>query len=416
MYLSFSGPELVTSTPKQAAKPSTTSFVARSEVSSLTPLTSSPVKRALLGRPSSSSLASPSGKHKADTSQRPSAIPSLESSQRHSNSQLAKSGTHNSININNKRTFDFLHSHPATEGDGRKSKKAKSVSGADVEVMPQTPRIQDHARPAVPTLTELLASVKRGKKKRPSLGKPQFHPFTSKPRSKGDRELLSAGVAEEDVPPFFDDLDGQFSGKSPHQEYDFYSHLDVLSSEMSLSAIANAPDDEEEGPSHPVMVGDVDRFVLDSPFRPLATSTQFQDDHHRGLLVPKEKQCLFVVTQPDNPLLPRGIADSWESLYAPPRRDGDDLPAPSTSKDRDDSLFPRLSFDSQFESAVAAQVEKVNKLLQRDVGYVSHEREEVEVEADPDSSSFEGGTSRRGSAKEGYGFGYGKAFEYDQSL
>lgn len=378
----------------------------RSEVSSLTPLTSSPIKRALLGRPSSSSLASPPGKRRAGhplTSKAPSAI--LESSQRHPISHLAKTYAHDSININNKRTLDVLHSYPDAERDGRKSKKAKSISSADVA---EIPRLQAQDHPAVPTLTELLASAKKGKKKRPSVGKPQLHLFASKPRSEDNREVLSV---EDDVPY---DKTLETPTKS-RQEYDFYSHIDdfdmdVLSPVKSLSAIADAPDDEEEGLGQPAISG---QFVLDSSFHPLATSTQMQDGHHPSASKSDANQ--FVITQPDNLPRPRGNADSWESIYAPPRRD-DDLPLPAlTSSKSKDSLFPQLSYDLQFESAVAAQVEKVNKLLQRDVGYVNRERED-EDEDDAENSSFEGGNSRRGSAKEGYGFGYGKAFEYDQSL
>ena len=463
MHLSFSEAQLLTSTPKQTAKPTTTtSLVAQPEVSSpLTPLSSSHGQRALLGRVSS--LASAPGQSKTrqnDQSNRVaiavslSMIPSLDPSLRHTTSQPADYDPHDSINSNNKRSLDSSHSYPVTGADGRKLKKARTSSSENADALQTPPRHRQGRVPtAVPTLTELLASVKKAKRKHPSAGKPQIsekknfahksHPLSSDPRLEARTHAdgrIQTDFAVEERDPFFDPSpvdDGtggniQESGsrvETGNPEHKFYSHLNNFSAPAkSLSSIAGASDGEEEVVG-PATAGDrLDEFVLDSSFRPLATSTQVRvdDELHGGPLVSKPNSSNPVITQPNDPTRSSGkgghVADSWENIYAadhsPPG-----LSVASVKNKNDDSLFPPLSYDSQFESAVAAQVEKVNKLLQRDVGYEgllsdspAKNGERNEDFDDSGSFSLNGGSGSIKGERNEYGYSYGKAFQYDQSF
>lgn len=347
-------------------------------------------------------------------------IPPPEVPLQHTTSQSADPDTHDSINANNKRILVSSHPYPLAEADGRKSKKAKTITNADEVLRPQTPP-RDRA---VPTLTELLTSAKKTKKKRPE--KPHISEkdlpvcsFSSPLNARATRDgkdTFPIGIA---TPLFFD----------PSPVDDFYSRLNDFdpSSGRSLSSIAGASDDEEEEAGGLAIAGgEIDEFVLNSSFRPLATSTQVQGDHHHRRS-PKSTLDNPIITSPDHPSRPSGkggnVTDSWDSIYAPPHSDNA-LPGPSalsSAKNKThDSLFPQLSYNSQFESAVAAQVEKVSKVLQRDVEYDGLSSEapakgQEEEEEEPLSGSI--GRSRSGQEwQNGYSYGYGKAFEYDESF
>lgn len=329
--------------------------MAQPEVSSpFTPLISSPSKRALLGR--ASSLASQSAKNDAVRSNRGVAtafsapvIPSLELPLRHTTLQHADSDTHDLMNTNNKRTLSSSHSYPVAESDSRKAKKAKTIT-SDKSPIPQTPP-RGQGPTAVPTLTELLASQKARKKRpqRKEMGHKQHS--TSEPRL----QAQASGDGEES-PPFFDPFPADDSGGEIHAAG---ARLNVFHADLGAG--------EEEAVRHSFTGGGIDEYALDSPFCPLATSTQVQADHER------RRGSGFNITQPDNPRPGGNATDSWESIYAP-QHGGDPFPGLSAStssvKDKDkDSLFPELSYDTQFESAIAAQAKKVDKLLRRDVDY-----------------------------------------------
>jgi len=255
--------------------------------------------------------------------------------------------------MNNKRTLSSSHSYPVAEVDSRKAKKAKTISSN--KPTPQTPP-RGQGPTTVPTLTELLASHKKARKKHPQRKESDHkQDSTSEPRQQAQAQASGEG---EGSPPFSDPFPADDGGGKIHDHAadtrrrdDFHANL------------------EEEEVSRSITGGGIDEYILDSSFRPFATSTQVQSAHER------RRGSGFNITQPDDPRPGGNATDSWESIYAP-YHGSDPFPRLSAitssvkNKDKDkDSLFPELSYNSQFESAVAAQAEKVDELLRRDVDY-----------------------------------------------
>jgi hypothetical protein len=79
-------------------------------------------------------------------------------------------------------------------------------------------------------------------------------------------------------------------------------------------------------------------------------------------------------------------------------------------------------YNSQFESAVAAHVDKVDKLLEKDIDFETYakalyddKRTTLEEEGG-DGDSHSSGSLEEGSCPNGLSYGYGKAFDYDLSF
>ena len=344
------------------------------------------------------------------------AIPSPTSPMRNTTSQHSVA--------NKKRSFAPPTSAQGSDPDGRPVKKAKLTTLADnarpndLVVTPERPQVPPSA---VPTLTELLASTKKSKKKRLAS---TIEPMNPEQRQKnslqewpGPIENIEDGDAILDAPMLYRLEDVEMVSGSPAK---------------SLSSIS-VPDAEDNFVEGEIMVERIE-FDPDSPFRPLATSTQVQDPPAPSPSVPNDP-----ITQPDEGRPGGNATDSWESIYAP--RPGAIGPIPSSSlrdpPDASGSPFKnsfqsssKLSYpmyNSQFESAVAMQVDMVDKLLEKDVDYGrwlkdpyanddGDVRSENSIEDPSSSPGFSPGDAMRGGGENELSYGYGKAFEYDQSL
>ena len=196
-------------------------------------------------------------------------------------------------------------------------------------LLPTTPKRQN-----LPTLTELLASAKKGKKLPKGL-KPKS--AEEEPTSKF--RFPSPLPALEDNPYMLD----------PYAISVNHSALDAdLSPTKSLSSLAGS-DSEDENDDQPL--------ALDhspSSFNPYATSTQHQNYPHEGYAITSPRSSPF--------LRENGKAGTALSLGFG-------------------------GYNSQFD--VAGQVDKVDKLLEKDVDYEgwlrdpSLEREEIRAEESP---------------------------------
>ncbi len=424
-----------------------------------------------------------------------SAIPFSTSPKRHITPQHSD---HDQFNTNNKRIF--ISPRTPTKGsdeEGRKLKKARTLplieasssskSGSRWSAANLTPSSVTHANDrataptsvnadeqvpagltssAVPTLTELLASAKKAKKKRPisnkasglerkEKDKPPAPAPAPEPRP-DTRDLDPTESADEGNPYFFNafsivqnlnndpktahslDVNAEklpFDSESEIDQLADDVDLDLASPTKSLSSIA-ASDDEVEGDVDQSNLAD--KFVLNSPFRPLATSTQVQPQYER----PRGP---FISKSNSNPRCDEGnkqlnMTDSWASVYAP-RPGAAIAPSPSNNvrgtsgpsgKAKDGSMplsHPTSSYamyNSQFESAVAAHVDKVDKLLEKDVDFEAYakalyddKRTNLEEEGGDlilDGDSHSSGSLEDRSCPNGLSYGYGKAFDYDQSL
>ena len=417
------------------------------------------------------------------------AIPFPAFPKRHTASQHSD---HVELNTNNKRIF--ISPRTPTKGsdeEGRKLKKARTLplieaspsskSGSRCSAANLTPlsvtRADDRATAstsvdadeqisagripnAVPTLTELLASARKSKKKRPISNrasglerKQKDEPPAPAPEPRPDTRALDP-TESADEGDFFNtfsivqnlnndpktahSLDVNV-GKLPfnsESEIDQLANdvdLDLASPTKSLSSIA-ASDDEVEDEVDVDQSDTMDNFVLNSSFRPLATSTQVQPQYER----PRGP---FISKSNSNPRCDEGnkelnVTDSWASLYAP-RPGAAIAPAPSNDargasgpsvKAKDGGMpssHPTSSYgmyNSQFESAVAAHVEKVDKLLEKDIDFEMYakalyddKRTNLEEEGG-DGDSHSSGSLEEGSCPNGLSYGYGKAFDYEQSF
>jgi len=216
-------------------------------------------------------------------------------------------------------------------------------SSSPLSPMPVTPK-----KPAMPTLTDLLASAKKGKSPKGASTKPRSRIAAAKPLSTNMESLIArktpfpsiapaAAPYDEDNPYMLDPYAISAQRLDPYPPVD----IDLQSPTKSLSSLAGSDseddDDELEDPGLNVGVGDNE---LDISFNPAATSTQ-------------------------RPFVARKLGasqhtgDSWASVYedVDPR-----VPASSANS------VPYV-YNSQFESDVAKQVDRVDKLLEKDVDY-----------------------------------------------
>ena len=189
--------------------------------------------------------------------------------------------------------------------------------------MPTTPKRQN-----LPTLTELLASAKKGKRSPKNL-KPKL--AEEEPTSKF--RFPSPLPALEDNPYMLD----------PYAISVNHSALDPdLSPTKSLSSLAGS-DSEDENNDQPLALD-----LSPSSFNPYATSTQHQNYPHEGYAITSSHNSPFL--RENGKALSLGFG----------------------------------GYNSQFD--VAEQVDKVDKLLEKDVDYEgwlrdpSLEREEVRAE------------------------------------
>jgi hypothetical protein len=217
--------------------------------------------------------------------------------------------------------------------------------------MPVTPK-----KPAIPTLTDLLASAKKGKgsPKRAST-KPPSRIAEAKPilNKAPFPSIASAAPYDEDNPYMLD----PYAISAQPVDPDLPVDVDLQSPTKSLSSLAgsDSEDDVDE------LEGSEIANELDLSFNPVATSTQHAFAARKS-----------GASQP--------TGDSWASVYGDV---GPRLPPASSA-----NSFP-YAYNSQFESDVAKQVDKVDKLLEKDVDYDGWLKDpEEEEEASEDVGGF----------------------------
>ncbi|KAF9526024.1 hypothetical protein CPB83DRAFT_504675 [Crepidotus variabilis] len=217
---------------------------------------------------------------------------------------------------------------------------------------------------------------------------------------------------------------------------------DLASPSKSLSSLAGSEEEDELSDDDALpaaQAGNLD-FTLDSSFRPIATSTQVP----RGPFVSKANlkttsQQMFQQNGETS-----NVLDSWESVYASAKPSSNGkasapmLPSSATSSTNvllPSSSAPKPSFpiyNSQFEKAVDAQIDQFDKILGKDVDFSNwvhpqyangDDEDEADNQSDEDRgpgdmsqaeysihTSLQGGFGQNGSD-----YGYGKAYEYDES-
>ena len=347
------------------------------------------------------------------------AMPNPISPTRNTTSQHSDIHSMDNLDANKKRPFAPPTSAQGSDSDGRPVKKAKLATSADnarpndlvlTPVRPQAPP------GAVPTLTELLASTKKSKKKRPAGTTEPMNPEKRQKNSLQERPGAIENIEDGD-PMLYQLEDVEMVSGSPAK---------------SLSSIS-VPDAEDNFVEGGNMVEKI-QFDPDLSFLPLATSTQVQD------LSPSTPN--DPITQPDEGRTGANATDSWESIYAPrpgavassSPKDPPDASGSSFKNSFQSSSFPKLScpiYNSQFDSAVAMQVDMADKLLEKDVDYGhwlkdpygnwknDDDRSEHSIEdpsSSPGFSPSDRDAMREGRGESGLGYGYGKAFECDQSF
>ncbi|KAJ3513858.1 hypothetical protein NLJ89_g2720 [Agrocybe chaxingu] len=254
---------------------------------------------------------------------------------------------------------------PAAEGSGSTIPGLELAKASAAPATPVTP--ESKQKKTLPTLTELLASAKKGRstKKPPSKAKEVEVPVVEEQSGEDPEDII------EDALDFGlgADLD------IPRDENPF----DLASPTKSLSSLAGDSEDEEDE------IEDDEKISFDvGSFNPVATSTQIPDG--RGPFVSKAN------TAAEGQPTAGGSqhnTDSWASIYA--SGSGSSKPKPNPSSHPKSSYpassnplrgsaypppassFPNpyayASYNSQFESAVAEQVDRVDKLLEKDVDY-----------------------------------------------
>ena len=270
-----------------------------------------------------------------------------------------------STNANNKRA---ALEPPASPSDGRALKKTRTMPAVALQAQtalppsphtPPRPVVQPNSsppspmpvtpkKPTIPTLTDLLASAKKGK------GSPKR--ASTKPRSRVPDPPVARKAPFPSIAPYDEDnpymLD-PYAISAQGVDLDLPVDIDLQSPTKSLSSLAGS--DSED---------DIDE--LDDPgdisFNPVATSTQHPFIGHKS-----------GASQP--------TGDSWASVYGDvgPRQ----VPASSSNS------FP-YAYNSQFESDVAKQVDRVDKLLEKDVdydGWLKDPEEEADVSEDVGGAS-----------------------------
>ena len=391
--------------------------------------------------------------------------------------------TSESLNANKKRVLESPRV-PGLADDGRTVKKARTLplptpsspsrnktnSPNIAPTTPRTPRRRDPNLPVafalppisvlpaspttpkntkLPTLTELLASEKKSKKAK---GKEKSKPLqvVSEPDPIGnivtaDNRLIivdpyAVGVnrvphdahqdLDSDLNPLSMDVNAEINNMDLDVGYvdpvvvdgDNFE-LELVSPTKSLSSIADSDEEEEDE-----LADDIDG-PLDLSFRPQATSTQVQPNFQRGRgpFVSKSNQPPPGSGGNRDSLSQVAGTDSWESVYKPTPTPASLSNQPGASSKNSNVGAPSSSapyrfgaYNSQFESAVAAQVDRVDKLLERDVDYEGWLKD---PDADDnDEAGGAGGFSlgsagslKSGGGQNGISYGYGKAFEYDES-
>jgi len=361
------------------------------------------------------------------------------------------------------RTLPLIETSPSSKSGSRRSSAANltpsSVTRADDRATASTSVNADEQVPAgrsssaVPTLTELLASARKAKKKRPVSNrasglerKEKDEPPAPAPEPRPDTRALDP-TESADEGDFFNtfsivqnlnndpktthslDVNVEKLPFDSESEIDQFANdvdLDLASPTKSLSSIAASDDEVEDDVDQS---NTMDKFVLNSPFRPLATSTQVQPQYERS-------RGPFISKSNSNPQCDEGnkelnVTDSWASLYAPrpgsPSNNARGASGPS-GKAKDGSMpssHPTSShamYNSQFDLVVAAHVDKVDKLLAKDIDFEMYakalyddKRTNLEEE-DGDGDSHSSGSLEERSYPNSLSYGYGKAFDYEQSF
>lgn len=338
-----------------------------------------------------------------------------------SNAKEPENHLPNNTNQNNKRPRQPRSASPIsprsdTDTDGRALKKARTLPALmatpsrmkALPMHPSSPHIKSTARNAgglpsflqeaggvnplfdsppasppvtpkrqmLPTLTELLATTKKGKGPSPSrrvFGKRRLlipsqdsnreanlpvkpkPPFPSPPR----RFAAAAPV----IDPYADNADFEAiiaanaappsSYNDPYKaQFDPYADIplgDDASPAKSLSSLAGSDSEEDEPREHDFAHAVFAGLSPDFVFKPAAMSTQ---------------QGPF---KADNPGVER--QDSWASVYGPAtnRNSKDNDEPASRLPPSSGSLYP--AYNSQFEADVARKVDTVSQLLEKDVDY-----------------------------------------------
>ncbi|CAA7261034.1 unnamed protein product [Cyclocybe aegerita] len=250
----------------------------------------------------------------------------------------------------------------AAEGSGSTIPGLELAKASAAPAAPVTP--QSKQKKVLPTLTELLASAKKGRS-------------TKKPSSKA-KEVEVPVVEEqsgEDPEDIIEDaLDFGLGADLdiPRDENPF----DLASPTKSLSSLAGDSEDEEDE------IEDDEKISVSGSFNPVATSTQVG----RGPFVSKANAAAEGQPAAGDS---QHNTDSWASIYASGSGSSKPKPNPSShpksaypasSNPLRGSVYPPpassfpnpyayASYNSQFESAVAEQVDRVDKLLEKDVDY-----------------------------------------------
>jgi len=279
-----------------------------------------------------------------------------------------------STNANNKRV---ALEPPASPSDGRALKKTRTMptvalptSSMDIQAQavlppsPHTPKtnpppivqpsssplspmpVTPTKKPAMPTLTDLLASAKKGKSPKGANTKPRSRIAAAKPLSTNVESPIARKTPfppihpatvpyDEDNPYMLD----PYAISAQRLDPDLPVDIDLQSPTKSLSSLAgsDSEDDDDDLEDPGLNLGGNE---LDMSFNPVATSTQ------RPFVAPKLGTS-------------QHTGDSWASVYEDV---GPRVPASSANS------VPYV-YNSQFESDVAKQVDRVDKLLEKDVDY-----------------------------------------------